>query len=65
MDIASLLDMLTRAGLSVAAALGAYVAVRTDIADIRARLALAEKNADYERDRLEKHLDRSRQNTET
>lgn len=65
MDLSQLVELLGKLGISVAGGIGAYVAIKTDIAEMRARLTLVEKNADYQRDRLEKHLDRSRQNTET
>ncbi len=65
MDLTQLVEMLGKLGISIAGGLGAYVAIKTDLAELRARLGLVEKNADYQRDRLEKHLDRSRQNTET
>lgn len=72
MDVGALLDLLTKAGVSVGAALGAYVAIKQDIAAIRERIEAlkatqARTDADlaYQRDRLEKHLDRARRNTET
>jgi hypothetical protein len=51
------LDQLLSTIIAAAAgAFGAYVAIRTDLADLKARMILAEKSTDQAHDRIDKIL---------